>query len=52
MPMRTIVKKKTTTINLSNTTLTSKTNVEIDDNADMDSYPRQYKNITEHRASS
>ena len=45
MPKRTIVKKK---INLSNTTLTSKTNVETDDNADKDSYPRQYKNISEH----
>ena len=35
-------------INLSNTTLTSKTNVENGDNADKDSYPRQYKNISEH----
>ena len=43
--MRTIVKKK---INLSNTTLTSKTNVKTDDNADMDSYQREYKNISEH----
>ena len=54
MPKRTIVKetKQNKTINLSNTTLTSKTNVKTDDNADMDSYPRQYKNISEHRASS
>ena len=35
------------TINLRNTTLTSKTNVKTDDNADMDSYQRQYKNISE-----
>ena len=51
MPKRTIVKKKTTqnkTINLSNITLTSKTNAETDDNADMDSYPRhEYKNMSE-----
>ena len=41
MPKRTIVKKKknkqrNNTINLSNTTLTGKTNVKTDDNADMD----------------
>ena len=54
MPKRTIVKKKkknkqrNNTINLSNTTLTGKTNVKTDDNADMDSYQRQCKNISEH----
>ena len=47
MPKRRIVKKQKT-INLSNTALTNKTNVETDDNADKDSYPRQYKNISEH----
>ena len=50
MSKRTIVKKtkQNKTINLSNTTLTSKTDVETDDNADMDSYPRhEYKNISE-----
>ena len=51
MPKRTIVKRKTKqnkTINLSNITLTSKTNAETDDNADMDSYPRhEYKNMSE-----
>ena len=43
MPKRAIVKKKKEKkrINLSNTTLTSKTNVKTDDNADMDSRPRQ-----------
>ena len=39
--------EKNKKINLSNTTLTSKTNVETDDNADKDSYPRHYKNISE-----
>lgn len=46
MPKRRIVKKQRT-INLSNTALTSKTNVKTDDNADMDSYQREYKNISE-----
>ena len=47
MPKRRIVKKQKKTINLSNTALTSKTNVKTDDNADMDSYQQQYKNISE-----
>ena len=47
MPKRRIVKKQKT-INLSNTAVTSKTNVKTDDNADMDSYQREYKNINEH----
>ena len=47
VPKRRIVKKQRT-INLSNTALTSKTNVKTDDNADMDSYQREYKNISEH----
>ena len=47
MPKTRIVKKQKT-INLSNIALTSKTNVKTDDNADMDSYQREYKNISEH----